>query len=67
MAKKKIEDLNPHYQTVLDCLRYALMCLDKEDTGHARHAIRDALYRLGFREDDLQRETRIVQLSHILL
>jgi len=49
----KIEDLNPNYKTALACLRYALMCLDKNDVSHARHAIRDALFRMGFKDSDV--------------
>jgi len=49
----KIEELNPNYKTALACLRYALMCLDKEDVSHARHAVRDALFRMGFKDSDV--------------
>jgi len=49
----KIEELHPNYETALACLRYALMCLDKNDASHARHAIRDALFRMGFKDSDV--------------
>ena len=49
--KKKIEDLNPHYQTAMGCLRYALNCLDKNDVSSAKHAIKDSLRRLGFTQE----------------
>jgi len=53
MEKTKIEDLNPNYKTALGCLRYALMCLEKNEVSHAKHAIRDALFRLGFKDSDV--------------
>lgn len=49
----KIEDLNPNYKTALACLRYALMCLEKKNVSHAKHAVRDALFRMGFKDSDV--------------
>ena len=49
----RIEELNPNYKTALACLRYALMCLEKNDTSHAKHAIRDAWFRMGFKDSDV--------------
>jgi len=49
----KIEELNPNYKTALACLRYALMCLEKGDNSHAKHAVRDALFRMGFKDSDV--------------
>jgi hypothetical protein len=49
----KIEELIPRYKTPLSSLKYALLCLEKKDVGQARHAIRGALYLLGFNESDV--------------
>ena len=49
----RIEELNPNYKTALACLRYALMRLEKNDVSHAKHAIRDALFRMGFKDSDV--------------
>ncbi len=49
----KIEELDPNYKTALGCLRYALMCLEKNDVSHAKHAVRDALFRIGFKDSDV--------------
>ena len=48
MKEEKIEDLNPNYKTVMGCLRYVLKCLGRGDHSGVRHAIKDALRRLGF-------------------
>jgi hypothetical protein len=53
MPETKIEDLNPNYKTALGCFRYALICLEKNEVAHAKHAIRDALFRLGFKDSDV--------------
>jgi len=57
LPEKKIEDLNPHYETVMGCLQYALKCLNKGDTSSAKHAIKDALRRLGFTQDAVDNPT----------
>jgi hypothetical protein len=57
MPEKRIEDLNPHYETVMGCLQYALKCLDKGDSSSAKHAIKDALRRLGFTQDAVDNPT----------
>jgi hypothetical protein len=50
----KIEDLNPHYRTVLQALRYGLEVIDnpdmsdKEKLARAKHQIRDAMHILGY-------------------
>jgi len=55
--KTKIEELHPHHETVLGCLRLALSNLDntsitdKEKISRAKHNIRDGLKRLGFTEE----------------
>ncbi len=49
----KIEELNPNYEDVLGCLRYALMCLEDNNVSNAKHAVRDALNRLGFKDSDV--------------
>ncbi len=49
----KIEDLETHYKKPQDALRYALMCLEKNDVSHARHGIRDALNLLGCKDVDI--------------
>jgi hypothetical protein len=51
LPDKKIEDLNPNYETVMGSLQYALKCLEKGDTSSAKHAIKDALRRLGFTQE----------------
>jgi hypothetical protein len=54
MAKNRIEDLEPHFKTVLQALRYGLEILDnptfgdKEKISRARHQIRDAMHILGY-------------------
>jgi len=41
-------------QPVLSALHYALICLDKKDIAGAKHGIHEALFRLGFTEDNLR-------------
>jgi hypothetical protein len=53
VTDKKIEDLNPNYETVMGCLQYALKCLEKGDVSSTKHAIKDALRRLGFSQEDV--------------
>jgi hypothetical protein len=54
MPEEKIEDLGPHYKTVLQALRYGLEILDnpsvsdKDKVSRARHQIRDAMHILGY-------------------
>lgn len=54
MSQDRIEDLKPHYKTVLQALRYGLEILDnpsfadKEKISRARHQIRDAMHILGY-------------------
>jgi DNA-binding MltR family transcriptional regulator len=54
---EKIEDLHPHYKTVLQELRYGLEVLenkefsDKEKISRAKHQIKDAIHLLGYTEE----------------
>ena len=53
---KRIEDLHPHYKTVLQALRYGLEILrsdltDKEKVDRAEHQIKDAMHILGYTDD----------------
>jgi hypothetical protein len=41
-------------QPVLGALHYALMCLEKKDVDGAKRGIQEALFRLGFTEDNLR-------------
>ena len=41
-------------QSVLGALHYALMCLEKRDIAGAKHGIHEALFRMGFTEDNLR-------------
>jgi hypothetical protein len=52
MERTKIEDLNPNYKTALGCSRYALSCLEK-NASHAKHAVRYALFRIGFKDSEI--------------
>jgi len=53
----KIEELEPHFKTVLQALRYGLEILDKKDWSEekkirwARHQIRDAMHILGYTDN----------------
>lgn len=56
---KKIEDLEPHFKTVVQALRYALEILDKDWTDEekirwVRHQIRDAMHILGYTSDQVR-------------
>jgi len=57
VGKQKIEELNPHYTTVLQALRYGLEVLeteklsDKEKISRAKHQIKDAMHILGYTDD----------------
>jgi len=68
MRGKKIEELNPNHETVMGCLRLALMnldnpsLLDKEKISRARHNIRDALRRLGFTQEDVDNPSKTLRL-----
>lgn len=52
----KIEDMHPHYRTVLQALRHGLDVLenkelsDKEKVSRAKHQIKDAMHLLGYTE-----------------
>ena len=48
------KDLSLDPQPVLSALHYALMCLEKGDVTGAKHGIHEALFRLGFTEDNLR-------------
>ncbi len=51
---EKIEEMHPHYKTVLQALRYGLEILekkelsDKEKVSKAKHQIKDAMHILGY-------------------
>jgi|LSQX01.2.fsa_nt_gb hypothetical protein len=53
----KIEDMHPHYKTVLQALRYGLEILendnlsDKEKVSRAKHQIKDTMCLLGYTEE----------------
>ena len=57
MTEEKIEDLKPHYKTVLQALRHGLEVLendsfsDKEKISRVKHQIRDAMHVLGYTDD----------------
>jgi DNA-binding MltR family transcriptional regulator len=57
MTGEKIEDLKPHYKTVLQALRHGLEVLendafsDKEKISRVRHQIKDAMHVLGYTDD----------------
>jgi hypothetical protein len=52
-----IENMHPHYKTVLQALRYGLEVLenkelsDKEKVSRAKHQIKDAMFLLGYTEE----------------
>jgi len=68
MRGKKIEDLTPNHETVMGCLRLALMNLDnpgileKEKISRAKHNIRDALRRLGFTQENVDNPPKPLRL-----
>jgi len=68
MRGKKIEDLSPNHETVMGCLRLALMNLDNsnisdnEKISRARHNIRDALRRLGFTQENVDNPAETLRL-----
>ena len=53
----KIEDMHPHYKTVLQALRHGLEILenkelsDKDKVSRAKHQIKDAMFLLGYTEE----------------
>ena len=57
MVEQKIEDLNPHYKTVLQALRYGLEILendavsDQDKVSRVKHQIKDAMHILGYTEE----------------
>jgi len=57
MVEEKIEDLSPHYRTVLQALRYGLEILENDDISdkdkvvRVKHQIRDAMHILGYTDD----------------
>jgi hypothetical protein len=48
------KDLTLDPQPVLGALHYALLCLEKRDIAGAKHGIHEALFRMGFTEDNLR-------------
>lgn len=48
------KDLTLDPQPVLGALHYALMCLEKGDKAGAKHGIHEALFRMGFTDDNLR-------------
>jgi hypothetical protein len=61
----KIEDLQPHYKTVLQALRYGLEVLNRDDLtetqkiGRAKHQIKDAMFLLGYTDELVKNYRRI--------
>lgn len=53
----KIEDMKPHYKTVLQALRYGLEILERKDwtderkIAWAKHQIKDAMHILGYTDN----------------
>ncbi len=53
----KIEDMQPHYKTVLQALRYGLEILENKEladnvkVSRAKHQMKDAMKLLGYTED----------------
>lgn len=53
----KIEDMHPHYKTVLQTLRHGLEILendqlsDKDKVSRTKHQIKDAMHLLGYTEE----------------
>jgi len=68
MRVKKIEELHPNHETVMGCLRLALMNFDninlsdREKISRARHNIKDALRRLGFTQENVDNPSRTLKL-----
>jgi hypothetical protein len=68
VVQKRIEDLTPNHETVMGCLRLAIMNLenpaysDKDKISHAKHNIRDALRRLGFTQGNVDNPPKILKL-----
>lgn len=68
MVEKKIEDLTPNHETVMGCLRLAIMDLensaysDKDKISHAKHNVKDALRRLGFTQDNVDYPPKTLKL-----
>jgi hypothetical protein len=54
IGEKMTKDVTLDPQPVLGALHYALMCLEKGDTAGAKHGIHEALFRMGFTEDNLR-------------
>jgi len=54
MPEERIEDLGPHYKTVLQALRYGLEILedatlsDSDKISRVKHQIKDAMHILGY-------------------
>lgn len=54
MPEERIEDLGPHYKTVLQALRYGLEILedgtlpDSDKISRVKHQIKDAMHVLGY-------------------
>jgi hypothetical protein len=68
MVEKKIEKLTPNHETVIDCLRLALMDLenqsysDKDKISNAKHNVKDALRRLGFTQENVNNPPKTLKL-----
>ncbi|MGD0160435.1 MAG: hypothetical protein ABSB89_09075 [Candidatus Bathyarchaeia archaeon] len=59
--KTKIEDMKPpHFQTILQILRYGVEILERKDwsekkkISRAKHQFKDAMFRLGYTDDLFQ-------------
>ena len=65
MGDGKAEDLGPNCETVVDCLQYAMKCIDKNDTASAKHAIKDSLGKLGLTQEAVDNPTKeILKLEY---
>jgi hypothetical protein len=68
MVEKKIEELTPNHETVMGCLRLALMDLenksysDKDRISNAKHNVKDALRRLGFTQENVNNPPKTLKL-----
>jgi hypothetical protein len=57
LVGEKIEDLGPHYETVLQALRYGLeiseqdTVSDKDKVSRMKHQIKDAMHILGYTDE----------------
>lgn len=49
----KIEDIKTNYTEPHKALRYALILLERKDINAAKHAIRDALHLMGYKDSDI--------------